>query len=177
MLTATNTNSTVKPAERLFYAYLKLLRTPLHAATFNIRFFRQLNGYYNDIALFKLDRPVDYNEYTIPVCLPDEYEGTALDTLVGRTSSVIGWGVTAYGKLHKWAEQCPTDSSTVNRRTCMSDLMISGLIESGGKSSDDLQHLHVFKQKLSKGNSVSLRSNVHDRVIHVYVFHALLLKN
>ena len=56
-----------------------------------------MNGYYNDIALFKLDRPVDLNEYTIPVCLPDEYEGTALDTLVGRSSNVIGWGVTQYG--------------------------------------------------------------------------------
>ena len=58
-----------------------------------------MNGYYNDIALFKLDRPVDLNEYTIPVCLPEEYEGTSLDALVGRTSNVIGWGVTTYGKL------------------------------------------------------------------------------
>ena len=58
-----------------------------------------MNGYYNDIALFKLDRPVDFNEYTIPVCLPEEYEGTSLDALVGRTSNVIGWGVTTYGKL------------------------------------------------------------------------------
>ncbi|XP_037094791.1 proclotting enzyme-like [Pollicipes pollicipes] len=57
----------------------------------------KLNGYYNDIALFKLDRPVNFNEYVIPVCLPDEYEGRPLDALVGRTSSVIGWGVTSYG--------------------------------------------------------------------------------
>jgi len=57
----------------------------------------EINGYYNDIALFKLDRPVDLSPYVIPVCLPEPYEAKPLDALVGRSAHVIGWGVTVYG--------------------------------------------------------------------------------
>lgn len=57
----------------------------------------KINGFYNDIALFKLDRGVDLNQYVIPVCLPVEYEARGLDALVGETPSVIGWGTTFYG--------------------------------------------------------------------------------
>ena len=59
----------------------------------------QINGFYNDIALFKLSRPAELNEYVVPACLPVEYEGKPLDSLVGRTPSVIGWGTTFYGTL------------------------------------------------------------------------------
>ena len=58
---------------------------------------RQINGFYNDLALFRLSRPVELNEYVVPVCLPVEYEDRPLDSLVGQTPSVIGWGTTFYG--------------------------------------------------------------------------------
>ena len=57
----------------------------------------QINGFYNDLALFKLSRRVELNEFVIPVCLPEEYENKPLNSLVGQTPSVIGWGTTFYG--------------------------------------------------------------------------------
>lgn len=57
----------------------------------------QKNGFYNDIAIFKLSSPAELNEFVIPVCLPSQIEGSPLDSLVGRTPSVVGWGTTFYG--------------------------------------------------------------------------------
>lgn len=56
------------------------------------------HGFYNDVALLKLDRPVDFTEYILPVCLPStDMARQPLDHMVGQTPSVIGWGSTAYG--------------------------------------------------------------------------------
>ncbi|XP_047477044.1 proclotting enzyme-like [Penaeus chinensis] len=56
------------------------------------------HGFYNDVALLKLDRPVDFTEYILPVCLPStDMARQSLDHMVGQTPSVIGWGSTAYG--------------------------------------------------------------------------------
>ncbi|KAG7171000.1 Proclotting enzyme-like 6 [Homarus americanus] len=56
------------------------------------------HGFYNDVALIRLDRPVDFTEYILPVCLPSEnFSRRPLDSMVGQTPSVIGWGSTFYG--------------------------------------------------------------------------------
>ncbi|XP_069957157.1 CLIP domain-containing serine protease B9 [Cherax quadricarinatus] len=56
------------------------------------------HGFYNDVALIRLDQPVDFTEYIVPVCLPsEEFSRQPLDHLVGQTPSVIGWGSTFYG--------------------------------------------------------------------------------
>ncbi|XP_066938169.1 uncharacterized protein [Macrobrachium rosenbergii] len=56
------------------------------------------HGFYNDVALLKLDRKVDFSEYILPVCLPtDSMARQPLDNMVGQTPSVIGWGSTYYG--------------------------------------------------------------------------------
>lgn len=47
-------------------------------------------GFYNDVALLTLDRPVRKTKYIIPVCLPPP---TAIsETFAGRSSTVVGWG-------------------------------------------------------------------------------------
>ncbi|GIX67754.1 serine protease 42, partial [Caerostris extrusa] len=49
--------------------------------------FGQPRRYSNDLALLKLKRPMVFNYYTQPICLPNPY--TNLD---GRTATVVGWG-------------------------------------------------------------------------------------
>lgn len=46
----------------------------------------------HDIALIKLDRPVNFTNYVRPVCLPER--STVFD---GQTCVVTGWGVTRQG--------------------------------------------------------------------------------
>ena len=48
-----------------------------------------------DIAVLKLDRPVEYQDNIIPICLP-----TAENELVGKIGVVAGWGKTdnSFGK-------------------------------------------------------------------------------
>ncbi|CAG0919163.1 unnamed protein product [Notodromas monacha] len=53
------------------------------------------NGFYNDIAIFKLDRRVTFNEFVRPICLPTS--NMLVDDFVGQTPSVVGWGSTYYG--------------------------------------------------------------------------------
>ena len=52
----------------------------------------------NDIALLKLDREVEYNDYTQPICLPwwDDHEDYTLNTFAGHEAviEVAGWGAT-----------------------------------------------------------------------------------
>lgn len=56
-------------------------------------------GYYNDIALLVLDRPVRKSRYIIPLCLPSS--NLQNEKFAGRHTTVVGWGTTYYGKLKK----------------------------------------------------------------------------
>ncbi|CAG9760321.1 unnamed protein product [Ceutorhynchus assimilis] len=52
-------------------------------------------GYYNDIAILKLDRPARKSKYVIPLCLPPT--GLRNEQFSGQRSTVVGWGTTFYG--------------------------------------------------------------------------------
>ncbi|KAI5705718.1 hypothetical protein M8J76_004816 [Diaphorina citri] len=52
-------------------------------------------GFYNDIAVLVLDRPVKRNRYTVPLCLPPLIMRN--DDFIGKTTTVVGWGTTYYG--------------------------------------------------------------------------------
>lgn len=52
-------------------------------------------GFYNDIAILVLDRPVRRSKYTIPLCLPPK--SARSETFVGQSPTVVGWGTTYYG--------------------------------------------------------------------------------
>lgn len=56
----------------------------------------RLQTYYNDIALLKLERSVNYTDYIRPICLPDEE--MAKDDLMGHFATVVGWGATSFGE-------------------------------------------------------------------------------
>ncbi|GAB6026967.1 hypothetical protein CHUAL_013636 [Chamberlinius hualienensis] len=56
----------------------------------------KLPTYYNDIALLKLNRPVNYTDYIRPLCLPDEANDPIGD-LMGQFATVVGWGTTSFG--------------------------------------------------------------------------------
>lgn len=47
--------------------------------------------YFSDIALLKVDRPIQFTNYVRPACLPDNQEFT------GRNAVVVGWGSTSFG--------------------------------------------------------------------------------
>ncbi|GBM39264.1 Clotting factor B [Araneus ventricosus] len=58
----------------------------------------QQRYYYNDIALLRLERPVDFNEYVMPVCLPSPSLPLVKDKdLEGKQVTVMGWGDESYG--------------------------------------------------------------------------------
>ncbi|XP_014241309.1 proclotting enzyme-like [Cimex lectularius] len=52
-------------------------------------------GFYNDIAVLVLDKPVRRSRYVKPLCLPPA--GLANEQYVGRSPTVVGWGTTYYG--------------------------------------------------------------------------------
>lgn len=54
-------------------------------------------GYYNDIAVLVLDRPVRKSRYIIPLCLPSD--DLKSENFAGRKTTVVGWGTTYYGKI------------------------------------------------------------------------------
>ncbi|XP_017845509.1 serine proteinase stubble [Drosophila busckii] len=54
-------------------------------------------GFYNDIAILVLDKPVRKSKYVIPVCLPRAGRMPPKDRLPGRRATVVGWGTTYYG--------------------------------------------------------------------------------
>uniref|UniRef100_A0A1I8P1B7 Peptidase S1 domain-containing protein n=2 Tax=Stomoxys calcitrans TaxID=35570 RepID=A0A1I8P1B7_STOCA len=54
-------------------------------------------GFYNDIAILVLDKPVRKSKYVIPVCLPRAGRMPPKDRLPGRRGTVVGWGTTYYG--------------------------------------------------------------------------------
>lgn len=52
-------------------------------------------GFYNDIAILKLDRPARKSRYVIPLCLPPRQLRS--ESFAGRKTTVVGWGTTYYG--------------------------------------------------------------------------------
>ena len=58
-------------------------------------------GFYNDLALFKLERPVRFTEYIQPICLPSQSQRR--DTFVGQVPTIVGWGTTYYGYYSCWS--------------------------------------------------------------------------
>ena len=54
-------------------------------------------GFYNDIAILVLDKPVRKSKYVIPVCLPKVGRMPPKERLPGRRATVVGWGTTYYG--------------------------------------------------------------------------------
>uniref|UniRef100_A0A1A9VDF7 Peptidase S1 domain-containing protein n=1 Tax=Glossina austeni TaxID=7395 RepID=A0A1A9VDF7_GLOAU len=54
-------------------------------------------GFYNDIAILVLDKPVRKSKYVIPVCLPKDGRVPQNERLPGRRATVVGWGTTYYG--------------------------------------------------------------------------------
>ncbi|XP_060536810.1 clotting factor B-like isoform X2 [Cylas formicarius] len=52
-------------------------------------------GFYNDIAILKLDRPARKTKYVIPICLPPPE--LKQEDFAGRRTTVVGWGTTFYG--------------------------------------------------------------------------------
>ncbi|KAH8407143.1 hypothetical protein KR222_009161, partial [Zaprionus bogoriensis] len=54
-------------------------------------------GFYNDIAILVLDKPVRKSKYVIPVCLPRAGRMPPKERLPGRRATVVGWGTTYYG--------------------------------------------------------------------------------
>ncbi|XP_011644151.1 proclotting enzyme [Pogonomyrmex barbatus] len=52
-------------------------------------------GFYNDIAVLELTRPVRKSPYVIPICLPQaRFRG---EPFAGARPTVVGWGTTYYG--------------------------------------------------------------------------------
>ncbi|KAH8315135.1 hypothetical protein KR059_010741, partial [Drosophila kikkawai] len=60
------------------------------------RYFSRI-GFYNDIAILVLDKPVRKSKYVIPVCLPKGLRMPPKERLPGRRATVVGWGTTYYG--------------------------------------------------------------------------------
>lgn len=52
-------------------------------------------GFYNDLALFKLERPVSFSDYIQPICLPSNSQRT--ESFIGQVPTIVGWGTTYYG--------------------------------------------------------------------------------
>lgn len=53
----------------------------------------QKDTFMNDIAVLRLKRPVMFNEYIRPVCLPQRSD----ETFFGKTAVAIGWGTQSFG--------------------------------------------------------------------------------
>nr|XP_023021099.1 proclotting enzyme [Leptinotarsa decemlineata] len=52
-------------------------------------------GFYNDIAILKLDNPARKSKYIIPICIPPPQMRN--EKFAGRKTTVVGWGTTYYG--------------------------------------------------------------------------------
>ncbi|XP_034187635.1 clotting factor B [Osmia lignaria lignaria] len=52
-------------------------------------------GFYNDIAVLELTRPVRKSPYVIPICLPQSRYRS--ERFAGARPTVVGWGTTYYG--------------------------------------------------------------------------------
>lgn len=54
-------------------------------------------GFYNDIAIFVLDRPARKSKYVIPLCIPPAQLQN--EKFAGQRTTVVGWGTTFYGMV------------------------------------------------------------------------------
>ncbi|GFQ87339.1 clotting factor B, partial [Trichonephila clavata] len=62
----------------------------------------QQRYYYHDIALLRLERPVVFNNYVMPVCLPSPSLPLIDDEdLVGKKVTVMGWGDESFVKMRE----------------------------------------------------------------------------
>ncbi|KFM69848.1 Clotting factor B, partial [Stegodyphus mimosarum] len=78
----------------------------------------QQRYYYNDIALLRLDRPVSFNDYVMPICLPSPTAPLLRDEdLVGKNVTVMGWGDDSYGGVTSRVLKEAT-VPIVSRRSC-----------------------------------------------------------
>ncbi|XP_050519577.1 proclotting enzyme [Diabrotica virgifera virgifera] len=79
---------------------LKREDEPSAPATFKvveIRAHKQFSriGFYNDIAILKLDKPARKSKYVIPICLPPPQLKN--EKFAGQKTTVVGWGTRYYG--------------------------------------------------------------------------------
>ncbi|KFB41396.1 AGAP001433-PA-like protein [Anopheles sinensis] len=72
-------------------------------------------GFYNDVALMVLDKPVRKSKYVIPVCLPgpnlpskERLAGQYAQEPSSRRATVVGWGTTYYGGKESTKQQQAT---------------------------------------------------------------------
>lgn len=56
----------------------------------------QRHGFYNDIGVVRLARPVQFSDYIQPVCLPHS-RASSSKPMVGVMATVVGWGAMNYG--------------------------------------------------------------------------------
>ncbi|XP_050421339.1 proclotting enzyme-like isoform X2 [Adelges cooleyi] len=93
-------------------------------------------GFYNDIAVLVLDRPVKRSKYIIPLCLPPK--SAKSDLFVGQSPTVVGWGTTYYGGKESTVQR-QADLPVWNNNDCdrtyfqpiNEDFICAGLKEGG----------------------------------------------
>lgn len=76
--------------------------------------------YENDLALVRVDEPLEFLPHIAPICLPPDNES---DDLIGRNATVTGWGRLSEGtpkETHSIAMDSHVDPRTAgsDRRSC-----------------------------------------------------------
>lgn len=56
--------------------------------------------YENDLALVRVDEPLEFMPHIAPICLPPDNES---DDLIGRNATVTGWGRLSEGRITRCA--------------------------------------------------------------------------
>ncbi|XP_011151335.1 proclotting enzyme isoform X1 [Harpegnathos saltator] len=93
-------------------------------------------GFYNDIAVLELNRPVRKSPYVIPICLPQaRFRG---ELFIGARPTVVGWGTTYYGGkestiqrqtvLPVWRNE---DCNTVYKQSITNNFLCAGYTQGG----------------------------------------------
>lgn len=92
-------------------------------------------GFYNDLALFKLERPVSFSDYIQPICLPSNSQRT--ESFIGQVPTIVGWGTTYYGKTLSWSTSCFLSSMNCTF------MMMAVRLELGGRESTVLREVQL----------------------------------